>query len=363
MTSALLIVGCGSSSEQNIASDMTFTEPYEFNPQRYVCYKAPQKVVIDGKLDEKEWGSAPWTSYFVDIEGSRRDVEPRYKTRAKMMWDDEYLYFAAYLEEPHVWAKLTQRESVIYNDNDFEIFLDPNGDTHNYMEYEINAFATEWDLMLTNPYRDRDCKVFNCWNINGIKRAVWVDGTINNGNDVDKGWSIEIAMPIASLVEADGIKPQQGAQWRVNFSRVEWFTQWDGKEYNVVANELTGKSGSGSEDNWVWSPQGAVAMHQPETWGFMQFSEKMAGESEDEFVWNRNEDLKWALRQLYFRMREYNAKYQAYPTSLEQIRASEVKVEGLDFAPKLSAMEGDWVISAKGFDGKTLNIRLDGKCW
>ena len=30
--------------------------------------------------------------------------------------------------------------------------------------------------------------------------------------------------------------------------------------------------GAAAEDNWVWSRQGAVAMHKPETWGFLQFS-------------------------------------------------------------------------------------------
>ena len=30
--------------------------------------------------------------------------------------------------------------------------------------------------------------------------------------------------------------------------------------------------GGPHEDNWVWSPQGRVAMHEPEHWGFVQFS-------------------------------------------------------------------------------------------
>lgn len=31
-------------------------------------------------------------------------------------------------------------------DNDFEVFLDPDGDNHNYYEIEINAHNTVWDL-------------------------------------------------------------------------------------------------------------------------------------------------------------------------------------------------------------------------
>ena len=43
----------------------------------------------------------------------------------------------ALLEEPKPWASLTLHDSVIFKDNDFEIFIDPDGDNHNY--YEVSA--------------------------------------------------------------------------------------------------------------------------------------------------------------------------------------------------------------------------------
>ena len=69
----------------------------------------------------------------------------------KMLWDDQYLYIAADLEEPHVWATLTAHDSVIFRDNDFEVFLNPTGDSVNYFEFEINALNTGWDLFLDKP--------------------------------------------------------------------------------------------------------------------------------------------------------------------------------------------------------------------
>jgi|GEM_PF-5265226 len=45
-------------------------------------------------------------------------------------------------------------KSYVFYDNDFEVFIDPDGDTHRYYELEINAFGTEWDLFLDRPYRD-----------------------------------------------------------------------------------------------------------------------------------------------------------------------------------------------------------------
>ena len=71
-----------------------------------------------------------------------------------MLWDDDFFYIAAALEEPHVWATLTEHDSVIFQDPDFEVFLDPDGDNHSYYEIEINALGTVWDLRLVKPYRD-----------------------------------------------------------------------------------------------------------------------------------------------------------------------------------------------------------------
>ena len=119
-------------------------------PETYICYRAVEPIEVDGKLDEASWGNAPWTAYFVDIEGDLKP-RPRFKTRVKMLWDDDYFYFAAEMEEPDVWGTLTQRDAIIFYDNDFEVFIDPNGDTHEYYEFEMNALNTGWDLFLARP--------------------------------------------------------------------------------------------------------------------------------------------------------------------------------------------------------------------
>src|SRR5260370_20935064 len=162
-------------------------------PKGYVCYRVRQPIKIDGRLDDASWQGVPWTDLFVDIEGDAKP-RPRFRTRVKMLWDDQYFYVAAELEEPHVWATLTQHDSVIFHDNDFEVFIHPNGDNHEYYEIEINALNTEWDLLLPRPYKDGGQAV-NSWEIPGLKTAVHVDGTLNNPSDGDKGWSVELAFP------------------------------------------------------------------------------------------------------------------------------------------------------------------------
>ena len=219
-------------------------------------------INVDGVLDDAAWASAPWTSDFVDIEGDARP-KPALRTRAKLLWDDDYLYIGAELQEPDVWATLKQHDSVIYHDNDFEVFIDPDGDTFNYYEIEINALNTEWDLFLTKPYRDNGLAI-NAWEIPGLKKAVHVNGTLNDASDRDRGWTVELALPWSVLKEAAPHQqmPKAGDTWRLNFSRVEW-------NVDVVQGSYVKKQQP--EHNWVWSPQGAVAMHMPEKWGYILF--------------------------------------------------------------------------------------------
>src|SRR5512136_2259435 len=80
-------------------------------PKGYLCTKTSGPLKIDGRLNEPAWNRAPWTDDFVDIEGDVKP-SPRYRTRVKMLWDDQYFYIGAELEEPHVWATLTQRDTV-----------------------------------------------------------------------------------------------------------------------------------------------------------------------------------------------------------------------------------------------------------
>jgi len=291
--------------------------PPKPQPKGYVCYRTTTPVNPDGVLDEKAWAAAPWTDYFPDIEGSAKPV-PRFNTRAKMLWDDKNLYIAAELEEPHVWAKLRQRDTIIFIDNDFEVFIDPDGDNHAYYELEVNALATAWDLLLLKAYRDGGPPVFG-WDIAGLKVGTHIYGTINDPRDEDKGWTVEIVLPLNAMKECAGPLglPKSGDHWRINFSRVEWRILIENGAYKKEINPQTGRPFP--EDNWVWSPQGRIDMHMPEMWGFLQFSAVTAGEGTEAFIADPDLDLKWGLRKIYYAEKQYFAKNKTYTSSLEEL--------------------------------------------
>ena len=229
----------------------------------YRCPYSEKAVAVDGRIDEPAWRQAPWTESFVDIQGSARP-RPRFRTRVKMLWDDKNFYIGADLEEPHVWGTLREHDSVIFRDNDFEVFIDPDGDTRNYFEFEINALNTGWDLFLNRPYR-KGGRADNGWEIPGLGTAVSVQGKRNDPAGRDRGWTVELAFPWSGFAHRDyrAAAPRDGDTWRVNFSRVEWQHRIAGGAYEKIPGTR--------EDNWVWSPQGEVNMHIPEKWGFVRF--------------------------------------------------------------------------------------------
>lgn len=237
-------------------------------PKKYACNKTENTIVIDGKADEKDWEKAKWTDEFCDIEGDRKP-KPLYSTRVKMLWDKTHLYVYAQLNEPHLWATIKERDAVIFQENDFEVFIDPDGDRQNYYEFEMNALNTVWDLLLTKPYNELG-KPITSWNIKGLKSAVDLHGTLNNASDRDSCWTLEIAFPFTAFAESNtSFPPKPGDQWRINFSRVEWSIDWQQDRYVKRKNQETGRNLP--EFNWVWSPQGAVNMHLPSQWGFLVF--------------------------------------------------------------------------------------------
>ena len=279
-------------------------------PQGYLCRHADGPVPFDGKLDAAVWADAPWTTDFVDIQGAAKN-SPRFRTRAKLLWDDEFLYIAAELAEPQVWATLTQHDSVIFQDPDFEVFLDPSGSTQPYYEFEMNALNTTWDLRLDKPYQDQG-KPDNAWEIPGAKTVVHVSGTLNHSTDTDRGWMVQLAFPWSVLSQAarHAGPPTEGEQWRINFSRVEWQVTTNGGTCQKVP--------ATPEDNWVWSPQGVVDMHRPEMWGQLQFTRQPPGKNISVVPLPGKSARDLAL-EIYYAQRDFWAAHQSWATNLSQL--------------------------------------------
>ncbi len=347
-------LSCNTSNNEAAKKTPNYPTPQtDFNPRAYICYKTSEQLTIDGVLDEKSWKNAKWSEDFVDIEGKTKAL---HQTRFKMLWDNDYLYIAAELKEPHINATLRQRDTVIFYDNDFEVFIDPDGDTHNYFEFEMNAFNTVWDLFITQPYRERNVLVIDAWNILGLKSAVKLYGTINNPSDTDDKWTVELAFPMQVLTEGGRDIPKDKDQWRINFSRVQWQYDIVNGTYKKKINKKTGKTLP--EYNWVWSPQGLINMHYPEMWGFVQFSDFKPNTNNIEFVMPKDELLKWELRKVYYAQKKYFKKFKKYSASLNELQKYgyknkaaykiEIQLTKSDYEAVIQSNDKTWSINSSG---------------
>ena len=351
-------------STSAVKPSTNYKHPITYQPQQYVCYKANNPLIIDGKLTEKDWELAAPTNNFVDIEGALKPL-PTLPTYAKILWDKEYLYIAAKISEPHIWAKLTKRDAIVFQDDAFEVFIDPDGDGHNYYEFQVNALNTIWDLILLKPYRiDNSPKVINNWDAKGVQCAVHVEGSINDPSDEDKYWSVEIAFPWAALKELAAMPtpPRNGQQWRMNLSRVDWTMEIINGQYHKKINPATQKKIS--ENYWVWSPQGRIAMHHPETWGYVQFSNQLVGQKTIPFRSYPQEQIKWALWQLHFQQVAYLKTNQHYCSAIQQLTSVAVDLPNYTFQPVLeNYTDGYQLVANDVKEGHQWIINEEGKIW
>ena len=328
----------------------------KITPSGYVCGLTNSPLQIDGKLDEESWKAAPWTADFVDIEGAKKPL-PRFRTRAKMLWDKENFYIAAELFEPHLQGTLTQHDAVIFQDNDFEVFIDPDSDNHDYYELELNTLNTTWDLFLPRPYKDGG-GADNQWEFVGLKTGIHLNGTLNDPSDTDTSWCVEIAIPWSSFSTQTRqvAPPQSGQKWRVNFSRVEWqFEIVDGKYQKVPKTK---------EDNWVWSPQGIIDMHRPERWGFVQFSNELPGTSK--FHYDTSLASRDLLMEIYHRQRAFHSKHGNWAKSfseLEFVAPVEMGAGKFSMSATTDGYQASVVVSTGEKSQELWNVRQDSKIW
>jgi hypothetical protein len=276
-----------------------FTPPDCPTPYRLPCVRASGPLTIDGRLDEAAWQNAPRSPRFVDMTSGQPGW---YDTRTAALWDDEYLYIGFWVEEPFVEAHHTRRDSVIFQENDVEVFID-GGDC--YYEFEINARNTIYEVFFIwrdaftrggrfdrpefDPYNRRAYTfsgnydrheasfwegthprgarwAFLDWDLPGLRSAVHIDGTLNDPGDVDRGWTVEIAFPWRGMELLAGdrpLPPRPGDAWQMFFGRFQKLSA-GGQEVNP-------------HPAWVLSPHGIPDTHQPHCFPYVVFMDTEAG--------------------------------------------------------------------------------------
>jgi hypothetical protein len=209
------------------AEQHTSTEVPRLNANKLA---AGEKIVIDGKGDDKAWGVATSTGPFVDVLTGKPNATFPVNATAKITWDDTNLYVLYEVTEPEVVGYFTSKEKQpkdwtvsgqpkLWTKDTVELMIDPDGDNRDYYEIQINPqnkqFHSRYDsynLPKTEPdgpfgHEDWSAK---------ITSAVVVKGTLDKPGEKDQGYTVEAAIPWASFDKATNHPPKPFESWRVN---------------------------------------------------------------------------------------------------------------------------------------------------
>ena len=252
----------------------------------YAAHRVERRFVVDGRLDKEPWRSAPRSPRFVDLVSGAPGL---LDTRIAALWDDQYLYLGFWIEEPRVRARFTERDSFLWMENDVEVFV---GGDDCYYELQVNALGTVYEVLYVwqDAFRasDRFMRAgldlatrnvdvlggfqdgsrhgrhprgkrwaFMDWDLSGLRSAVQIDGTINDDSDVDRGWTVELALPWSGLAPlfTRPWPPREGDTLRLDISRFEHL-EAGGRPLSPAAG-------------WALNPHGIYDSHIPECFSFI----------------------------------------------------------------------------------------------
>jgi len=183
---------------------------------RYDVHRTTGPIVIDGRIDEAAWAAAaPGASLQALWDDQTGPVQA---TSVRVLWNDSTLFLAYEVEDADITAQFTERDDPTYRDDAVEVFINPDPDqTGVYYGLEMNARAVYYDYLAAHDGRT----LAKRFDLQGVRVATWLNGTLNARGDVDEGWTLEVSVPFDNF--ADSARPPTvGTVWSANFNR------WDG---------------------------------------------------------------------------------------------------------------------------------------
>jgi len=199
------------------AANTTRTEKTAMELPSYAILRTSGPIAIDGVLDEAVWGRLEPVGAFMLHDGS---APAEFETEAKLCWDDEYLYVSFSCVDNDIWGTFTERDQPLYDEEVVEIFINPSNDLVNYFEFEVSPRNVIWDGRIYNPdgAPNENMRYDESWDCEGLLTGVRVVGTLDDRSDLDQLWSVEMAIPFASIERKT---PADGEQWRANLYRID----------------------------------------------------------------------------------------------------------------------------------------------
>src|SRR6266700_4419836 len=202
-------------------------------PRRIQAIRVTDTIKIDGLLDESAWALAQPVTDFLQQQPTE-GAPASERTEVRVLFDDKNIYFgirAFDSDAKHINARELVRDADFSNDDTIAIVLDTYHDRRNAFPFIVNPLGTQQDALITDEGRD----------INVTWNGSWISASRID----DKGFTVEIEIPLTTLRFKEGIE-----SWGFNISRVirrkneeSLWTSWQrsfGLERVSQAGELSG---------------------------------------------------------------------------------------------------------------------------
>jgi hypothetical protein len=202
-------------------------------PTHFECRWAEGPIQIDGKADEPAWKQAQVIDHFYLPWLGDKARPARTATRARLLWNEDFLYFFAEMEDSDLYADVTEHDGMTWDNDVFELFFQPDAKKPGYYEFQVNAAGTIMDMYL--PRRGAGgYQRFKSDGVFHIDAKVVLRGTLNNWRDRDDGWSVEGRIPWKDFHRTGG-RPAAGASWKFALCRYDYSVDFEGPELSTCA--------------------------------------------------------------------------------------------------------------------------------
>ncbi|MBQ7258046.1 MAG: carbohydrate-binding family 9-like protein [Abditibacteriota bacterium] len=195
---------------------MAMAKAKVFSQQTIECVKTNATIQIDGQMDEAWEASNVYSMYVVST--TNKPLSP---AEVRTMYDNQNLYIFMKTKDKDVKASETKPDGSTCQDDVLEFFLRPGVNCPWYYNAEINALGTAYTAKNHVGGGGNDTHWSKMWDPT-FDYAIYIKGTINNCDDIDGYWTLEVKLPFSTIDVLKGMAPKAGDKWMCNFAKYDY---------------------------------------------------------------------------------------------------------------------------------------------
>ena len=198
----------------------------------FECRWTDTPIKITGKGNDPAWKHAQVIDNFY-VPWLEKPRPAKTKTKAKLLWDRDYIYFFADMEDADLYADIKEHNGMLWYNDVFELFFKPSDDKPGYYEFQINPAGAVLDCFMPRRNAGGFDRFKNDTKFH-VAAKVNLRGTLNKWTDKDDGWSVEGKIPWTDFVKTGG-RPDRGEKWKFALCRYDYSVDFEGPELSTCA--------------------------------------------------------------------------------------------------------------------------------